>query len=222
MELGKKKEITKKAAELAIKNPSLSMRALAREVGGTTSTTLKKFFDTILPEYYPDLALQIKESKELFQKKSEEEKYHKSRAYQKRRRELVKIEEANEVAEYIIRHHATMKQASSVFARPIANLQRSLNLLRKENAQVRQDLDRVFAENKNNYYQKLGTLTKERISMIRKCVDFINHHPEYSSLLIKSLHIFPIHLLSLDSYVLTSRSLTGTVSKERSYETVAN
>ena len=175
MELGKKKEITKQAAELAIKNPSLSMRALAREVGGTTSTTLKKFFDTILPEYYPDLALQIKESKESFQKKSEEEKYHKS-----------------------------------------------LNLLRKENAQVRQDLDRVFAENKNNYYQKLGTLTKERISMIRKCVDFINHHPEYSSLLIKSLHIFPIHLLSLDSYVLTSRSLTGTVSKERSYETVAN
>ncbi len=58
--------------------------------------------------------------------------------------------------------------------------------------------------------------------MIRKCVDFINHHPEYSSLLIKSLHIFPIHLLSLDSYVLTSRGLTGTVSKERSYETVAN
>lgn len=222
MELGKKKEITKKAAELAILNPSLSMRALAREVGETTSTTLKKFFDTILPEYYPELALKMHEAKESFQKKSEEDKYHKSRAYKKRRRELVKIEEANEIAEYIIRHHATMKQASSAFARPIANLQRSLNLLRKENAQVRQDLDRVFAENKNNYYQKLGTLTKERILMIRKCVNFINHHPEYSSLLIKSLHIFPIHFVSLDSYVLTSFSLTGTVCKDRGYETTAN
>lgn len=222
MELEKKKEITKKAVELAIMNPSLSMRALAREVGGTTSTTLKKFFDTLLPKYFPDLLEQMKESKKMYMKQTEEEKYHKSRAYQKKRRELIKIEEANEVADYIIRHHATMKQAAIQFSRPVANLQRSLNLLRKENAQIREDLDRVFAENKNNYYQKLGTLTKDRIAMIRKCVNFINSHPEYSSLAVKSFRVFPIHLLAINCYTLVLQSKTGTLCKELGYENITN
>lgn len=222
MELEKKKEITRKAAQLAIQNPSLSMRGLAREVGDTTSTTLKKFFDTLLPEYYPDLLEQMTKAKESHQMQLAEEKYHKSRAYQKKRRELIKIEEANEVADYIIRHHATMKQAAIRFSRPVANLQRSLNLLRKENAKVREDLDRVFAENKNNYYQKLGTLTKDRIAMIRKCVNFINNHPEYATLAIKSFHVFPIHLLATNEYILTNQSKTGKMYKEIENESFSN
>ena len=168
MDISKRKEITKKAAELAIEHPELSMRELARQIGGTTSTTLKKFFDEILPEEFPDLKKQYDEAKENYKVDKERIEYESSAKYRRKKRQLVRIEETTSIADYIINEHATLQMAAKKYNLPIARIQRGINLLREANVEYDEKLDRIFEENKVNYYKKLGDLTKKRIEALKK------------------------------------------------------
>lgn len=168
MDLTKRKEIAKKAAELAIQEPNLSMRELARRVGGTTSTTLKKFFDELLPEYYPELKKEMDEAKENYKINKAKEEYESSAKYRRKKRQLVRIEETTHIADYIINEHATLQMAAKKYNLPIARIQRGINLLREANVEYDEKLNQVFEENKVNYYKKLGDLTKKRIEELKK------------------------------------------------------
>lgn len=173
MDLKEKKEIAFEAATMLIKEPNLSMRKVASRLNKCTSTTLKKIFDDILPEYYPDLKNEIVLAKNAYQEKIAREKYEASAKYKKQRRQLVKIEAASEYAKYIIENNATMQKVADYFNKPIANIQRSLNLLRAADKSVDMKLNQVFTQNKENYYKSLSGLTKEKIENIKRTVYYI-------------------------------------------------
>lgn len=168
MDLVKRKEITEKAARLSIEHPELSMRELARQVGDTTSTTLKKFFDELLPEYFPELKKALDEAKENYKVNKAKMEYESSAKYRRKKRELIRIEETTQIADYIIKEHATLQMAAKKYNLPIARIQRGINLLREAHVEYDEKLAKVFEENKVNYYKKLGDLTKKRIEELKK------------------------------------------------------
>lgn len=171
MDISKRKEITQQAALLAISHPELSMRELARQVGGTTSTTLKKFFDEILPVEFPELKKSYDEAIENYKINKARTEYESSAKYRRHKRQLVRIEETTSIADYIINEHATLQMAAKKYNLPIARIQRGINLLREANVEYDEKLDKIFEENKVNYYKKLGDLTKKRIEALKKAKD---------------------------------------------------
>ncbi len=168
MDSVKRKEITEQAARLSIEHPEMSMRELARQIGGTTSTTLKKFFDEILSVEFPELKKEYDLAKENYKTNKERIEYESSAKYRRKKRQLIRIEETAKIADYIINEHATLQMAAKKYNLPIARIQRGINLLREANVSYDEKLERVFEENKVNYYKKLGELTKKRIENLKK------------------------------------------------------